>query len=162
MDLAFSWAEQRRAAGIATPLLAPIVLRFLPPPATRRPQASRRRSPSTPTAAHPVATAATSPDLRREERRATRRETPALAPTAAPIIASPIPVGDVARETDRFRCKPYGAVLFASACLKRQEAAAQPKGPTGDYFFCRGCEDGLTVMLRLRRAPLTPPASPPR
>jgi hypothetical protein len=65
------------------------------------------------------------------------------------LIKPPVPVEQVSSPDDRFRCKPYGAVLTARACLSRQDLAALPGDQRKeDYVFCQGCTLGETVRAK--------------
>lgn len=78
-----------------------------------------------------------------------------------PTISPPVDAAAVRTPTDRFRCEPYSAVLFARECVRRQEAAAM-MGPRvgrgseamklhrmGDYYHCRACPVGDSIRKRL-------------
>jgi hypothetical protein len=61
-------------------------------------------------------------------------------------IRPPVEIDAVAGPDDRFKCKPYGAVLLARSCAERQRMLKLPRDQrTGDYSFCDGCKDGPRV-----------------
>lgn len=235
MNLALSFAEARRAAGIATPMLAPIVLEL--PPLTTGPRRSsktvdrplrveppreaqsaitepahveltaeqrttweahldryvteimgpRYPLPVDPEEPHTLLAAleaaaglcefvlrartsqpveASPPKPPEPPRPATSKGADKASPTTKaesppprpPTILPPVPVDAVENAEDRFRCVPYGAVLFARSCLARQEMLGKPRTPKSeDYFRCEGCEDGLSILLRLRPKPKETP-----
>lgn len=79
-------------------------------------------------------------------------------PAIAPAIAPPVDPSQVRAGTDRFRCVPFNAVIFARACVDRQNAAGVQDGQRGtvgghyrretklgDYFACRECAVGAAI-----------------
>lgn len=89
------------------------------------------------------------------------RTLPVIPCDPTPILAAAILAREVSAPTDRFRCEPYSAVLFARECVRRQDAAGQ-MGPRkgrgteatklhriGDYFHCKDCAVGGSIRKRL-------------
>ncbi len=65
-------------------------------------------------------------------------------------VRPPVPRTEVSSEDDRFRCVPYGSVLFARACVARQEMLGRPRDQRhGDYVYCGECTDGPALRTRL-------------
>ena len=80
-----------------------------------------------------------------------------------PAVKPAVPIKQISAPDDRFRCAPYGAVLFARACTERQRMLALPRDQrSGDYSFCDGCEDGPRVLVQLGLAAPTPDGSRPK
>lgn len=73
-----------------------------------------------------------------------------------------LPADEITSPSDRFRCEPYKAILLASACVARQDAAVRqtqqdlrkPVGDriSGDYEKCLRCLLGARVALQLELA----------
>lgn len=69
-------------------------------------------------------------------------------------LSEPVDAESVAVPTDRFRCVPYEAVLFANACVKRQDLLASARlSRVLEYSRCKGCRIGQRIRERLA-APL--------
>jgi hypothetical protein len=65
-------------------------------------------------------------------------------------IRPPVEIDAITGPEDRFRCKPYGAVLFSRSCGERQRMLTLPRDQrTGDYSFCVDCPDGPRVAAQL-------------
>lgn len=70
-----------------------------------------------------------------------------------------VEVSEVQGPEDRFRCRPYSAILAARTCIARRAAGSKTGGPErpgealrrdstakrGDYGLCRGCGAGEAV-----------------
>lgn len=78
------------------------------------------------------------------------KKLPVMLDVSTLASSEPVPVDRITNHTDRFRCVPYEAVLFANACVKRQEMHAQERtSRVLEYSKCKGCRTGEEVRKRL-------------
>jgi len=75
-----------------------------------------------------------------------------MSSAAASSLLQLVPIDQIARGEDRFRCHPYRCTITAAGCVGRQQRVAEmgsAAARTGGMAWCIDCADGSAVAARV-------------